>query len=88
MFSCSPTQVRSDSQRTLIYGISRDGSKNVNIHTCEHMILGQLRKGVRQTKNTPLFHLKKKNKWDFPILATPFHLHGNFDEKMVEIAPV
>ena len=28
---------------TLIYGISRDGSKNVNIRTCEHVILGQLR---------------------------------------------
>ena len=28
---------------TLIYGISRDGSKNLNIRTCEHMILGQLR---------------------------------------------
>ena len=28
---------------TLIYGISRDGSKNVNICTCELVILGQLR---------------------------------------------
>ena len=28
---------------TLIYGISRDCSKNFNIRTCEHMILGQLR---------------------------------------------
>ena len=28
---------------TLIYGISRDGSKNFNIRTCEHVILGQLR---------------------------------------------
>ena len=28
---------------TLIYGISRDGSKKFNICTCEHMILGQLR---------------------------------------------
>ena len=26
----------------LIYGISRDGSKEFNIRTCEHMILGQL----------------------------------------------
>ena len=34
MFSCSPT---------LIYRISRDGSKNFNIRTCEHVILGQLR---------------------------------------------
>ena len=40
---------------TLIYGISRDGSKKFNIHTCEHMILGQLRKWARQTKNAPLF---------------------------------
>ena len=39
---------------TLIYGISRDGSKNYNIRTCEHMILGQLRMGARQTKNAPL----------------------------------
>ena len=39
---------------TLIYGISRDGSKNFNIRTCEHMILGQLRMGARQTKNAPL----------------------------------
>ena len=28
---------------TLIYGISRNGSKNINIRTCEHVILGQLR---------------------------------------------
>ena len=71
MFSCSPTQVRSDSQRTqsdihcmfvlgksktisfpsntLIYGISRDGSKNFNLRTWEHMILGQLRIGARST---------------------------------------
>ena len=39
---------------TLIYGISRDGSKNFNICTCEHMILGQLRMGARKTKNAPL----------------------------------
>ena len=39
---------------TLIYGISRDGSKNLNIRTCEHMILGQLMMGARQTKNAPL----------------------------------
>ena len=39
---------------TLIYGISRDGSKNLNIRTCEHMILGQLRVGTRQAKNAPL----------------------------------
>ena len=35
-------------------GISRDGSKNFNIHTCEHMILCQLRIGARQAKNAPL----------------------------------
>ena len=39
---------------TLIYGISRDGSKNFNIRTCEHMILGQLRIGARQAKNAAL----------------------------------
>ena len=39
---------------TLIYGISRGGSKNVNIRTREHMILGQLRMGARQAKNAPL----------------------------------
>ena len=39
---------------TLIYGISRDGSKNYNIRTCEHMILGQLRMGARQTSYAPL----------------------------------
>ena len=38
----------------LIYGISRDGSKNFNIRTCEHMILGQLRIWARQAKNAPL----------------------------------
>ena len=40
---------------TLIYGISRDGSKNVNIRTFEHVILGQLRIGARQTKNAALY---------------------------------
>ena len=39
---------------TLIYGISRDGSKNFNLCTCEHMILGQLTMGARQAKNAPL----------------------------------
>ena len=39
---------------TLIYGISRDGSKKFNTCTCEHMILGQLMIGARQTKNAPL----------------------------------
>ena len=37
---------------TLIYSISRDGSKNYNIRTCEH--LGQLRMGARQTNHAPL----------------------------------
>ena len=69
MFSCSPTKVRSDSQRTvlwllenralvpsdtLIYGISRDSSKKFNLRTFEHMIHGQLRMGACQTKNAPL----------------------------------
>ena len=48
MFSCSLTAFFPSD------GISRDGSKNVNIRTCEHMILGQLRMGARQTKNAPL----------------------------------
>ena len=39
---------------TLIYSISQDGSKNFNIRICEHMILGQLSMGARQTKNAPL----------------------------------
>ena len=39
---------------TPIYDISREGSKNLNIRTCEHMILGQLTMGARQTKNAPL----------------------------------
>ena len=39
---------------TLIYDISRYGSKNFNIRTCEHMILGQLGMGARQAKNAPL----------------------------------
>ena len=39
---------------SLIYGISRDSSKNFNIRTWEHMILDQLRMGARQTKNAPL----------------------------------
>ena len=34
---------------TLIFGISRDGSKNENIRTCEHMIQGQLRMGALAT---------------------------------------
>ena len=58
---------------TLIYGISRDGSKNFNIRTCEHMILGQLTMGARQTKNAPLALMdSKKSKqchnkiFDFP----------------------
>ena len=38
----------------LIDGISCDGSKNFDVRTCEHMILGQLRMGARQTKNAPL----------------------------------
>ena len=40
--------------QTLIYGISRDGSKNFNIRTYELMIFGQLKMGARQTKNAPL----------------------------------
>ena len=39
---------------TLIYGISRDGSKKFNIRTFEHMSLGQFRMRARQTKNAAL----------------------------------
>ena len=39
---------------TLIYGISRDGSKIFNIHTYEHIILVQLTMGTRQAKYAPL----------------------------------
>ena len=48
---------------TLIYGISRDGSKNFNIHTCEHMILGQLRMGAHQAKNAPLITMALTTHW-------------------------
>ena len=43
---------------SLIYGNSRDGSKDFNIRTCEHMILGQLSMGARQTKNGTLVPLR------------------------------
>ena len=43
---------------TLLYDISRDGSKKFNIGTCEHMILGQLGMGARQAKNAPLCDTK------------------------------
>ena len=46
---------------TLIYGISRDGSKNDNTCTCEHMIHGQLRMGARQTNYAPL--IQDNSKW-------------------------
>ena len=39
---------------TLIYSISRDGSKNYNVRTCEHTIMCQLRMGARATINAPL----------------------------------
>ena len=51
---------------TLIYGISRDGSKNYNIRTCEHMILGQLRMGARQTNYAPL-HSVYIGQYDSPV---------------------
>ena len=41
--------------QTLLYGICRNGSKNYNIRACDHMILGQLRKGARHTIYAPLF---------------------------------
>ena len=42
---------------TLVYGISRDGSRNFNIRTCELIILGQLTMGTRQAKNAPLLSI-------------------------------
>ena len=39
---------------TLLYSISCDVSKDYNIRTCEHMILGQLRMGARKTNYAPL----------------------------------
>ena len=51
---------------TLIYGISRDGSKNFNIFICEHMILGQLSMGARQTKNAPLLIYMWGQENEFP----------------------
>ena len=63
---------------TLIYGISREGSKNFNIRTCEHMILGQLRMGARQAKNAPL--LSSSTFW----LASVIHIgeiEGDFRGK-------
>ena len=39
---------------TLIYGISRDGSKNYNIRTWEHMTRGQFRLWARATINVAL----------------------------------
>ena len=59
---------------TLIYGISRDGYKNFNIRTCEHMILGQLRMGARQAKNAPLSQSSSLSKL-FPKYQ---HLDGHF----------
>ena len=44
---------------TLICGISRDGSTNYNIRTCEHIILGQLRMGARQTNYVPLLWTRR-----------------------------
>ena len=51
----------------IIYGISRDGSKNFNKRTCEHMILGQLRMRARQAKNAPLSII-----WPFWSILTLF----------------
>ena len=54
--------------KTLIYGISRDDSKNFNIRTCEHMILGQLRIWARTTTYAALWSQRQrwmsiKNHW-------------------------
>ena len=55
---------------TLIYGISRDGSKTFNIRTFEHMILGQLTMGARQTKNALLYKHKNQIKTTTESLTT------------------
>ena len=46
-------------QALFFCGISRASSKNFNVYTCEHMILGQLRMGARQTKNAAKFLTKR-----------------------------
>ena len=61
---------------TLIYGISRDGSKNYNKHTCEHMILGQLRMGARQTNYAPLYNIY------VVIISTKFQTVRNADTRL------
>ena len=53
---------------TLIYSISGNGSKSYNIRTCEHMIIGQLRMGARQTNYAPLvnrYRVHLKPDFDF-----------------------
>ena len=68
--------------KTLIYGISRDDSKKFNIRTCEHMILGQLRRGARATTyaalNNGTLHLYLSIPSSaFPALNVLFNLdHG------------
>ena len=51
---------------TLIYGISRDGSKNYNIHTWEHMTRGQFRLWARATINVAL-HYRCGENWNFSM---------------------
>ena len=46
-------------------------TKNVNIRTCEHVILGQLRIGARQTKNAALYD-------DVTILISSYDPHFHF----------
>ena len=42
------------SQKLDLRHFSRECRENLNIRTCEHMILGQLRMGARQTNYAPL----------------------------------
>ena len=55
---------------TLIYGISRNGSKDYNIRTCEHMTRGQLRIWARATINVALvthtLHPTLRKFWSWP----------------------
>ena len=56
---------------TLIYSISRDGSKNFKLRTWEHMILGQLRIGARSTTYAALPLSNTHAEGAFPNNGTP-----------------
>ena len=66
------------SSDTLIYGISRDGSKKFKIRTCEQMVLGQLTMGARQTKNAPLVVVSEGS--DHKFILSQSEVSKNMDE--------